>query len=109
MISKENFIKYINELFEIYKAEEELGRILSKLGSENTLFCDKYHSLVLNILEDVFSDKDNEWILYALYELDWFRDYRDGAITDENGRNVPLANAGDLYDLLIENMELSSN
>jgi len=104
MITKENFIKYIGELEKINKAEEELGDVLSKFSRENRFFTLGCIDIAIKILQDIFKDHENDWIGYAVYELDWFKEYREGTIT-YMGDNVPLANAGDLYDLLIENLE----
>ncbi|MDD4804636.1 MAG: hypothetical protein PHN69_05635 [Candidatus Pacebacteria bacterium] len=107
MISKENFIKYMNELHSLCKAEDELNNALQNIGTENILWFDKHKSLIVDILQDAFDDKENDWIGYAIYELDWFSKYEDGTITFD-GKNVPLKDAGDLYDLLVDNMNYKS-
>ena len=108
MISKENFVKYMNELHELCKAEDELNNALRKIGADNVLWFDKYQSLIVDILHDAFNDKENGWISYAIYELDWFSKYKDGTITFD-GKNVPLRDAGDLYDLLVDNIEYNNS
>lgn len=94
----------MNELQGLCEAEEELGGVLKKIGADNILWFDKHESLIIDILQDIFHDNENNWIDYAIYELDWFKSYKDGMIT-ENGKNVPLRDAGDLYDLLVGNLE----
>lgn len=108
MISRENFIKYMNELQELCKAEDELNNVLRKIGADNVLWFDKYQGLIVDILHDAFDDKENGWISYAIYELDWFKKYKDGKITFDD-KNVPLRDAGDLYDLLAENIEYKNS
>ena len=105
MISKENFVKYIDELKKIYDITDGLNKILQKISSNNEIWFDKHETLIVDILQETFDDKENDWIGYALYELDWFERYKDGMITDKDGRNIPLRDASDLYDLLIENIE----
>lgn len=104
MINKDAFIEYMNELQELCEAEKELNDILRKVGTDNVLWFDKHEILIVNILQDIFNDIENSWISYAIYELDWFKKYKDGMIT-ENGKNVPLRDAGDLYDLLVDNLK----
>ncbi|MDD4624709.1 MAG: hypothetical protein PHX40_05010 [Bacilli bacterium] len=108
MISKENFIKYMNELHELCKVEDELNNVLRKIGADNILWFGKHQGLIVDILQDAFNDKENDWIGYAIYELDWFKKYKDGTITFD-GKIVPLRDAGDLYDLLVDNIEYNNS
>ena len=61
----------------------------------------------MDILQDAFDDKENDWIGYAIYELNWFSGYKYGTITFD-GHDVPLRDAVDLYDLLVENIDNNS-
>lgn len=101
MISKEKFIEYMGTLEKLCKTEEKINAILSEFGSENQIWFDKHETLIVNILRDMFDDQKNNWIGYSIYEMDWFRDWYPERITDKDGKDIPLANAGDLYDLLM--------
>ena len=46
-------------------------------------------------------------IEFFVGELDFGRDYVKGLVTDENGNEIMLRNAEDLYDLLVKNLEIS--
>lgn len=97
----------MNELQELCKAGDELNNALRNIGSDNILWFDKYQGLIVDVLQDAFNDKENDWIGYAIYELDWFKKYKYGTITF-NGCDIPLRDAVDLYDLLVENMNYKS-
>ena len=76
MINRDAFIKYMNELQDLCEAENELNNALKKIGTDNVLWFDKHELLVVDILQDVFHDIENDWIGYAIYELDWFKNYK---------------------------------
>jgi hypothetical protein len=96
MISKEKFIEYMGELKELCDAENELNDVLQKIGSDNTLWFDKYETLIVNVLRDMFNDQENDWIGYSIYGLNWFDGYEYGMIIDKNGNDIPLRDAVDL-------------
>ena len=100
MISKEKFIDYINkikELSEIYGAINEAGRKLEMFEIHNW----EHESLIIDILQEAFDDKENDWIGYFIYELEFGSKWGKGYITD-NGVDVPLRDAGELYDILVK-------
>jgi len=98
MISKEKFIVYINkikELRDIYDAINEAGSKLEMF----TIYDTEYESLIVNILQDTFDDKD-DWIGYFIYELDFGDKWEEGCVIN-NGVDMSLRNAGELYDILV--------
>ena len=38
-------------------------------------------------MKDLAKD-ESEWIDYFIFELDWGKSYKDGMVTDENGKNI---------------------
>lgn len=99
MINKEKFISYINkikELRDIYDAINEAGRKLEMF----TIYDTEYESLIVDILQEVFDDKENDWIGYFIYELDFSDKWEKGCVIN-NGVDMSLRNAGELYDILI--------
>lgn len=107
MISKIEFVKIINQLIEFHKAEYGLNKIMSAFCSDYSGTCfDKEETIIVDLVQEIFKDKENDWIGYCLYELNDFKEYKDGCVKDENGEIIKLSNAGELYDLLIENMEV---
>lgn len=63
--------------------------------------------LIVNLLEIIMGDKENDWIGYFCWELDFGRRYEPGCAKEPNGTSIPLSITKELYDLLIKNMEES--
>lgn len=103
MISKKNFIKYIDDLKQLDYIYEEINKSAKKLQMFE-IYNVEYENLILDILEDAFDDDKNHWIGYYVYELNYGELWEVNMVTD-GGVDVPLKNASDLYDLLIKNME----
>jgi hypothetical protein len=103
MISKENFIKYINKLKELYDIQNAINEAGCKLENFTISFAE-YEQIVVDILIDTFDDKE-DWLSYYIYEINFGRDYKPGTISI-NGKDVLMSNAGELYDLLMENISL---
>ena len=101
MISKEKFIGYINKIKDL----RELEHSINEIGFGYNLFelnTSVIETLLVDILTEAMSDKENGWIEYFLYELDGGVTYYDGVVKD-NGINVSLRSPEDLYELLIKN------
>lgn len=63
---------------------------------------------LVGALSRMYED-DDDWISYFCYEI-WFGEaYTPGSITAADGDDIPLANAGDLWDLLIYNLQMKYN
>ena len=99
-ISKQNFIKYINKLQELRSIEDainEAGKIL-----EFSINFGSYEQLIIDILTDAFNDDSyGSWISYFLYDLNFGSDWHEGCVTEKDGTNIPLRDAGELYNLLV--------
>ncbi len=101
MISKEKFIEYMNELQELNDTYDAINEVAKELEMFS-LYSIEYEAIILDILKTVFKDK-NDWIGYFIFELDFGRKYEDGMIEFDD-IPIPMRNAGELYDVLIENM-----
>ena len=102
MISKEFFVKVINELRDlsyIYDEINDIGRKLSSFG----IYCHEYEDLIFKILQEVFKDKKNDWLGYYIYDLNFGKNWEEGKVTDREGNDIPLKTAENLYDILMEN------
>jgi hypothetical protein len=80
MISKENFIKYMNELKELSDTYETINKAAEKIEMFS-IWNIEGENLILDILEEVFNDK--------------------------NDIDIPLRNAEELYDFLMEGLNES--
>ena len=61
----------------------------------------RWSDLTMDILEEIFADKDNSWIPYWIYELDFGKKWKKGMCTDKNKKDIKLKTSSDLYDLLV--------
>lgn len=104
MISKEDFIKAINDVQKVNDYSRGLNDFFNKNNAEGWLFHPDCTDTVINLLHHIFGGKDaDEWISYFCYELDFGRDYHPGSITDADGGEIKMASAEDLYEFLIRN------
>ena len=105
MISKKNFIKYINKLKEVNDIYNEINKVAKKLKMFEIYDCE-YENIILNILQEVFKDRENDWIGHFIYELNYGEDWGEDCISD-NGDVVYMRDAGELYDVLVANLSES--
>ena len=109
MISKEKFIKIIEEMKELHEMEDkinDLGRNCSNdsirdFGFFSYMTCQD--DIILDLLCTIFNDQDI--ISWWIYDLEFGSKYTDGCITEDNGKTIiDLSTAEKLYDYLIKNM-----
>ena len=101
MLSKKEFIKYINILKEYNKIQSDLYDISN--GAISLFEFDiisKLENSVLKLLEYVMHDSSN-MIDYWLYELNFGKDFYDGCIV-ENDINIDVSTVEKLYDYLVK-------
>lgn len=103
MISKENFIKYISKIKELYEIENAVNKAGREL--ELSISFAPYEQLVVEILSDAFNDTENDNIDYFIYELNYGSRWHEGCITTKDGKDIPMRNAEELYDILLDNLE----
>lgn len=101
-VNKEVFCQYIKELKRYYNYIDDKNKLYNKykLGSISMDFV--CYDLAISILEEVFKDKEYQWIRYFIHELNYGEDYYDSCIII-NGKNITLKTPEELYDLLLDN------
>lgn len=92
-------------LVELKEAEEKITSLMrkSKLKDDfnGSLFgISMYEDLAFKILTDAMDDKF-DWIGYWLYELNMGKDYKQGIVTDKDGKNIKLKTIDDLYKCVV--------
>lgn len=104
MLTKEQFINYINRLQSFIDYNEEINSLQTKYKKE--IYSSDYDmfDVAVSILMDMFRDNENDNIGYFIYELDFGRKYKDGMIKDNNV-NIRMSNAEELYDYLVLEMK----
>lgn len=104
MITKKQFIKYMNEFQHLEIIEDEITKAFRKLSSDfNQIHFGRYIDLISSILKDTFNDK-NDWISYWIYDLEFGKKYEPNSVT-MNKKPIKMKTAGDLYDVLMENLK----
>ena len=102
-ISKQNFIKYINQIKQLRDIEDAInsaGEIL-----DFSISFGAHEQLIINILEDAFDDSESNWVSYFVYDLSFGADWHEGCVREKDGTDVPLRDAGELYDLLMSELK----
>lgn len=102
IITREIFREIMEEVKQVNDYQTELNGFFKKKDVDGYLIQPDCVSSTLKLLH-LFFDKDaDEWISYFCFELDFGRRYKEGMVTDENGKSIQLKTIDDLYDLLIE-------
>ena len=101
MLSRDSFKKHIDDIIRHNKMWDDIYEATG--GGICATNLDGLESNVVALLESIMED-DGEWISYWAYELCFGKGYKPGCVTD-NGVDVPLKTADDLYDFLVANKE----
>lgn len=103
-MNKQTFVECIDAIEAQYKYDAECAEAIGKVFTEPHSYMLQYdnhkivNALVLALSESM--DDDENWIEYYLWELDFGKRNADLKAYDAQGAEIPLSNAGELYDLL---------
>ena len=101
MLSKEEFVKAINDVENVCRYQEGLNNYFRKNNVDGYIFQPDCSSTVFGLLHTILGEKDkDEWIDYFCFELDFGKKWKEGTITEKNGTEIILKTAEDLYNLL---------
>ena len=101
MLSKEEFVKAINEVENVCRYQEGLNNFFRKNNVDGYIFQPDCTSTVISLLHTIAGTKDkDEWIDYFCFELDFGKKWKEGVITEKDGTDIILKTAEDLYNLL---------
>lgn len=103
-LTKIQFVKAINDIKEFEEKIDKINAVLEE-NCEDSIYCPPsvLHTL-FDLLQEMFDDKETDWIGYFIYELNFGQKWEPGMITD-NGKDIRLQTPEDLYMLLINNMD----
>lgn len=104
ILTREEFIEVMGDLARLSHNNLLLNKTLEEIGADGYLFIPNGTETILNILHRMFKD-ENDWIDYYFVDMDFGANYSPGSITDGDGNDIPLRNAGDLYDLLMKEFQ----
>ena len=80
-----------------------VDKALQKLSPDfGGFFIDSVNELVIEAIQSNFNYDPSDWIGYYIYDLDWGKDWKEGAVTSIDGKDVKLKTLSDLYGILIE-------
>lgn len=104
MISKEIFIKTMESLEDLNKRMEAADKAMQALCEDFGSFyiCDAFN-ITINLLSEIFNDKENDWLGYFIWERDWLHKFKLGDIVIGD-YSVVINNWGDVYGFLISEM-----
>lgn len=102
-ISKEDFIKAINDIEKVNKYHDSLNSFFQKNEVDGYIFQPDCVDTVLRLLHIVFGEADRDnWIEYFCYELNFGKKWKSGCITKKDGTDIKLETSEDLYNYLME-------
>jgi len=95
------FKKLLLDLVQLKEDEHKLNDALKVFEPDfNYIGFGRYESLVLECLKEAMNDNNKDsWISYWLYERDG-KFTKEHIIHDKDGKNLPLRNMRDLYNLI---------
>lgn len=106
MLSKEEFVKIINELQQFDEKQENLCDAMKELSPDFHVYfypLSQLIGLVIDLLSNMFGqDKLDSVIDYYAYELDWGKKGDEMGIYEDNGIEYHLTDAEKLYDYLVK-------
>lgn len=101
MISKETFVKTINDLKSLDDRMDAVDRAFQNLNPD---FCGFYVPEVFNVVLDLLAeamDDEEEWIYYFVYDCNWLKDFNIGDV-EVHGVPVVINSWEDVYDFIVE-------
>ena len=103
ILSTDKFCEIMKELELEKNKKENFNIALQNFCDDGFFYRDGLEHVVINLLQEIMKDKENDWIGYYIYELDFGKEYKDGMV-EENNTIIKLKTYTDLYNLLLKNM-----
>ena len=110
-VSKEKFVKYIEEMKLLHDSSENLHKALNDYDN-----CSDFGgftnfralSLIEDLLADLVGEKEDEHgyttISYFTNDLDFGRNYEEGCFTESDGAPIDISTPEKLYDYIVSNV-----
>lgn len=101
IISKEDFIAAMDDVMAASDYQSGLNQYFKDHDVDGFIFQPDCTCTVIRLLHSIFGESDHEeWISYFCFELDFGRKWKEGCITDNDGKEIRLSNAKELYEHL---------
>ncbi len=102
VINKELFIEVIEDAKKSDDYQNWLNKQLQSNGVEGYIFQPNCVDSLIKLLHNILGDKDaDDTISYFVFELDYGRKWKEGMITDSNGKDIDLSTSEKLYNYLL--------
>ena len=102
-MDKKTFIKLMSGLKTLEQNLKGVDKALQKLSPDfGGFFIASVNELVLDAIKSNFNNDPSDWIGYYIYDLDWGKDWKKGAVTSKDGKDIKLKTLSDLYNILTE-------
>ena len=108
-LSKEEFCKIIDGLQKNEEFFYEINKIFLKFGKGDLIYPTDLEDIIIDLLENMFEDRESQWISYWVWEENYGKTYKEGDAVEKDGTIIPLGTAEELYDFLVKNMEDDAN
>lgn len=103
VITRELFKEVVEEIQKSYDYQEGLNRFFEKNNVDGYIYQPDCMCAAIKLLHSIFNKEDkDEWINYFCFELNFGRKYKEGLVSDKDGKNIPLETIDNLYNLLTE-------
>lgn len=108
-MTKEKFVKIINEIKKLHNYEESLHILNTRYAEyDANIQFPTLEDTVIKLLEEIFQCPVDKYvgsdISYFIYDLNFGEDWKPGSITDKDGNDIDHSTAEKLYDYLVNNM-----
>ena len=104
MLSKETFVKAMNELIRARDYQEELNNFFEAHCSDGYLYQPDCSDSLVIVLEEAMNQEPKDDgltdIAYFCYELEYGRKYKPGCYKDDNGKDIDISTPELLYDYI---------
>ena len=106
MISKEIFVRTMEQIMEIDEKMNGVDKALRALDPDFGGFHPfKLFEPLLNLLVEIFQDKEREWLEYFIFDLDFLRNAHEYSITYADGTPIDVSSWDKVYDFLVREIE----
>lgn len=101
-IRKEEFVEIINDIKSVNNYSNGLNNYFKKHNVDGYLIQPDCTSAVIKLLHILFDKTPNEELIdYFIFELDFGSKWKSGTIKGNDGLDIKLSTAEELYDYLI--------
>lgn len=102
VLSKNEFCQIINNLKRNEEFIDKINNIFNEFKLESSIFSTGLENTSVSLLESIFSDKENQYISYWIWECNFGETFEVGNIVEPDGFKPDISTPEKLYDYLIK-------